>query len=244
LFIALFNFKIRAIITFLYEIFIPFSLINIKYIRCIMIFALFPLILKKIVILFTLLDPIGLVPLFLTATAGSDKPTRKRFTRTVVITALSAMLISAVLGNQLLSFFGVSMGSMKVGGGLIALMIAFGMILGHEKAMKQTEQETQVAKASMQIVPLAIPLLAGPAVLSFVMANSTWGNWRGWVESIVPIIVVCFMTWIVFRISIKFQNRIRPEILSLIERLAGFLLSMLAVEMIVSGLKLLFPSLN
>lgn len=205
--------------------------------------ALIPVILKKIMILFALLDPVGLVPIFLTATSGASKPARKKFTKVVVLTAFFAMLISAFLGNQLLNFFGVSMGSMKVGGGLIALMISFGMILGREKDLKQTAQENEVASHSMQIIPLAIPLLAGPAVLSFVMANSNWHSVSGWTESLIPIIAVSFFTWVVFRMSIKFQNRIRPEILSLIEKLAGFLLSMLSVEMIVSGLKLLFPQI-
>lgn len=203
--------------------------------------SLFPIVLKKIMILLALLDPIGLVPIFLTATQGSTKPERKKFTKMVVLTAFFAMVISAFVGNKLLDFFGVSMGSMKVGGGLIALMISFGMILGREKELKQTQQENLVASNTMQIVPLAIPLLAGPAVLSFVMANSNWHTAPGWFESLIPIVVVSFITWATFRMSIKFQNRIRPEILSLIEKLAGFLLSMLSVEMIVSGLKLLFP---
>lgn len=204
---------------------------------------MFALILKKIVILFALVDPIGLLPLYLAATAGATIANKQRFTNSVILTIFIAMLTCAVIGHELLSFFGVSMGSMQVGGGLIALMISFGMILGHQKEMKQTPEETKAA-TTMHIVPIAIPLLAGPAVLSFIMANSRWDSVDNSIASFLPIVVVCIMTWLVFFIGSKIQAYLRPEILSLIERLAGFLLCMLSIEMIVAGIKLLFPQLS
>lgn len=197
-------------------------------------------IIKKIVILFTLVDPIGALPLFLAACAQADIAKRTKFAFQLSMTIFIALLISAIAGSQLLKFFGVSLGSMQVGGGLIALLFSIGMIQGQEKDMKQTDGEKKAATDKMQLVPLAIPLMAGPAALSFVMSNSNMNSFSSIFEIIFSITLVAGLSFLVLQIGNKIQNHIRPEFLTLIEKLFGFLLTMLAVEMIVAGVKSLF----
>lgn len=196
-------------------------------------------ILKKIVILFTLIDPIGAVPLFLAATINAATEDRKKFLNQLVKVIFISLSISAVAGSQLLTFFGVSLGSMQVGGGLIAFIFSIGMVMGHDKEIKQTENEKS-ALSKMQIVPLGIPLMAGPAALSFVMANTSMGSVSSVIEAFTGIFCVVLLTWVVLKMGDYLQPKLTPEILTLIEKLFGFLLAMLSVEMIAAGIRLLF----
>jgi multiple antibiotic resistance protein len=198
------------------------------------------ILLKKIVILFTLIDPIGLLPLFIAACSSATKEAKNKFAMSLCITVFVALTISAVAGSQLLLFFGVSIGSMQVGGGIIAFIFSMGMVMGQEKEMKQTNDEKIAASNKMQLVPLGIPLMAGPAALSFVMSNTQIGSISSLTETALAISIVSFLAWVVLFLGMKIQSIIRPEILTLIEKLFGFLLAMLSVEMIVAGIKALF----
>ena len=200
--------------------------------------------LKKSITLFALVGPVTMIPIFLTAAEGLDLPGKVRFARTIGISVTVALLVAAFLGMPLLGFLGVSLGAMQVGGGIIVLLLAIAMVLGQETNFKGSLATTNrggVKKAS--IVPLAIPLLAGPAAFSYVMGNSEWHGYADLIHVLAPILIVGIACWISFHIACQAENEIRQSTLDIVERVSGFILAAMAVEMIATGLRTLFPVL-
>jgi small neutral amino acid transporter SnatA (MarC family) len=134
--------------------------------------------LKKIITLFALVEPVAMIPIFVAASEGLDIAGKVRFARTIAVSVTIALLVATFLGMPLLALLGVSIGAMQVGGGIIVLLLAIAMVLGKEtsfKGMPITPDEHGVRQAA--VVPLAVPLLAGPAAFSYVMANSSWSTY-------------------------------------------------------------------
>lgn len=200
---------------------------------------------KKSITLFALVEPLAIIPIFLTSVAHLERAEKKRFARTLGICVTIALLVAAFLGMPFLGLLGVSLGAMQVGGGIIVLLLAIAMVLGKEATFKgaapnvpETRQPAQAA-----IVPLAIPLLAGPAAFSYVMGNSTWQGGLDLIHILVPILLVGGSCWFAFYLAVTAGGQVRQSLLDIVERIGGFILAAMAVEMIASGLRALFPLL-
>lgn len=201
--------------------------------------------LKKIITLFALVEPVAMIPIFVATVEGLDLSGKVRFARTIAISVTVALLVAAFLGMPLLSLLGVSLGAMQVGGGIIVLLLAIAMVLGKEtsfKGMPATDDSHSGPTAA--IVPLAVPLLAGPAAFSYVMANSTWHSYADLSHVVLPILIVGASCWATFRMACRAEREIRKSTLDLVERVGGFILAAIAVEMMATGLKELFPALG
>jgi multiple antibiotic resistance protein len=208
-------------------------------------FAVAALTLKNAITLFALVGPVSMIPIFVAATEGLDGRGKIRFARTVAISVVAALLVAAFLGMPLLGLLGVSLGAMQVGGGIIVLLLAIAMVLGQETTFKgypRVAEERRQREAS--IVPLAVPLLAGPAAFSYVMGNSAWSRPIDLVHVVVPILLVGLACWVCFRIACRAEVEIRRSTLDLVERVGGFILAAMAVEMMATGLRSLFPILT
>ena len=207
--------------------------------------AIAALTLKKTITLFALVGPISMIPIFLAAAQRLDVAGKARFARTVAMSVTVALLVATFLGMPLLGFLGVSLGAMQVGGAIIVLLLAIAMVLGKEtsfKGMSPVSAEPAVGDAS--IVPLAVPLLAGPAAFSYVMGSSTWDSTWDLVHVVLPILIVGVSCWITFRIACRAEKEIRKSTLDMVERIGGFILAAIAVEMMATGLRGLFPVLG
>jgi multiple antibiotic resistance protein len=201
--------------------------------------------LKKSITLFALVGPVTMVPLFLSTTRELDPQRKARFARTIGLSVTVALLVATFLGMPLLGFLGVSLGAMRVGGGIIVLLLAIAMVLGQETSFKGLQPGatgSNVSEAS--IVPLAVPLLAGPAAFSYVMGNSEWHGYADLIHVLVPILIVGMACWITFYIAGHRGESIRQSTLDIVERVGGFILAAMAVEMIAGGLRSLFPLLT
>ena len=133
---------------------------------------------------------------------------------------------------------------MQVGGGVIVLLLAIAMVLGKESTFKGSPSianEDGVREAA--IVPLAVPLLAGPAAFSYVMGNSTWHTSADLVHVGVPILLVGVGCWITFYMASQAEKKIRQSTLDVVQRVGGFILAAIAIEMMATGLRGLFPLL-
>lgn len=205
---------------------------------------LFALTMKKTITLFALVGPVSMIPVFLAAVAGFDLRGKQRFARALGFSVTVALLIAAFLGTSFLGLLGVSVGAMQIGGGIIVLLLAIAMVMGKETSFKgSTPPPSGEAGHEASIVPLAIPLLAGPAAFSYVMANSTWQHQWDLVHVVVPILVVGPACWITFHLAAGAQRRVRQSSLDVVEKIGGFILSAIAIEMIATGLRALFPVL-
>ncbi|MGE5470610.1 MAG: MarC family protein [Bacteroidota bacterium] len=201
--------------------------------------------LKQTITLFALVEPVAMIPIFVAATEGLNYAARVRFAKTIATTVTIALLIAAFLGMPLLRLLGVSLGAMQVGGGVIVLLLAIAMVLGKEtsfKGMPHTANTPEIQDAS--IIPLAVPLLAGPAAFSYVMANGTWDRYTDLIHVVLPILLVGLSCWVAFRVACGAEHQIRKSTLDLVERIGGFILASIAVEMMATGLRSLFPALS
>lgn len=199
---------------------------------------------KKLLTLAALVDPFLAVPMFLAATSKMAVADRLRFARQLGLTVGVGLLVGGVIGMQVLTIMGVSLAAMQFAGGTIAMLVALAMVMAKEETVKMSAGEKSSAQTAASIVPLGIPLLVGPAALSYVMATSHFS--QGWdlVHIVVPPVLVGILTWVVFEVAGKSQKLFSSNALSVLERVAGFLLAAIAVEMMATGLKGIFPVLG
>ena len=200
---------------------------------------------KKTITLFVLVGPVSMIPIFLAASEGLDLRSKSRFAITIGFSVTVALLVATFLGMPILGLLGVSLGAMQFGGGVIVLLLAIAMVLGKETTFKGSPSittENRVREAA--IVPLAIPLLAGPAAFSYVMGNSTWHTYTDLIHVILPILTVGIACWITFHVACQAEKKIRQSTLDVVERVGGFILAAMAVEMMAAGLRGLFPLLT
>jgi len=126
---------------------------------------------KVTIALFAIVNPIGCLPIFISATDGWTQFDRARTAKTVAFSVFTVLTVSAFLGDQILSFFGISIPSFQVGGGILLLLIAISMMHGKQSGTRQTPEEAQTMaeRKVIAIVPLSIPLLAGPGAISNII---------------------------------------------------------------------------
>ena len=203
------------------------------------------LLLKKIIALFALVDPITFVPIFLAATAALPRKEAGIIARNAGLTVALALVVAGLIGQTVLATIGLSLGGMRVGGGIIVMITAIAMVVGREKAVKQTAEEaaSPLDLSGRGVVPLGIPMLAGPAALSFMMTHGPMNTPHDYLEVLLPPVVIGLVVWLTFALAVRSQRWLSPVAVNVFERVAGFLLAGIAIDMIASGVKLLFPVL-
>ncbi|MCL6556857.1 MAG: NAAT family transporter [Burkholderiales bacterium] len=203
---------------------------------------------KITVALLAIVNPFGGIPVFIGATRGWPARERARTARTVALTVFLVLMLAAFLGDRLLDFFNVSIGSFMVGGGILILLLAISMLQARESPIRQTPEEAvEVAdRQAIGVVPLGVPLLAGPGAISSVIIAAhqfRHGDLLGHVLLLIPIITVTLVVWGVFLLGSRIARRLGRTGLNIVTRLMGLILAAMAVETIARGLMELFPRL-
>src|ERR1700690_501540 len=126
---------------------------------------------KLFTTLLAIVNPLGVIPIFVSLTGRLAEEERKRIVRTTSITVAVVLIVATLIGKPLLNFFGVSIASFKVGGGVLLMLMAIDMMQARYNHINQTPEEAEEAgeKASIAVVPIAMPLLAGPGAISTVI---------------------------------------------------------------------------
>lgn len=194
--------------------------------------------------LFAIVNPIGSVPIFVTATEGWTDVERKRAIRTITLTVFSALVVSVFIGDQILEFFGISIPSFQVGGGILLLLMAISMMHGRGGAHAAEAARAAEEREAIAIVPLSIPLLAGPGAISsmIIVAQQSDGFW-GHVWLMAPVAVVSLLVWGILMLSTGIAHRLGSIGINVVTRLMGLILAAMAVEFMSHGLGGLFPAL-
>lgn len=124
--------------------------------------------------LLAILNPLGVMPLFISMTADESTRQRRKTIDMVAIGVTIILLVSLFVGEHLLSLFGITIDSFRVGGGILVLLMAIAMLHAKTSLVKQTDKEADesIEKESVAIVPLAMPLLAGPGAISTVILTA------------------------------------------------------------------------
>jgi multiple antibiotic resistance protein len=196
--------------------------------------------------LFVILDPFAAVPIFLVLTKTYSADERGRIANITTMTVLLVLVTASFTGEALLHGMGTSLASFRVGGGIVLLLMALAMLRGQTDQVRTTPAEEAEAedKQTIAIVPLAIPLLAGPGSISTVIIEMH----RSGMEYhsllvVVTIALVCLFLWLVLRMALTIGRMLGHIGLNIINRLFGLILAAIAVEIMANGLKQLFPVL-
>ena len=202
---------------------------------------------KITVALFAIVNPIGSVPIFISATDGWSREDRARTAKIVAITVFIVLSVSAFIGDKILNFFGISIPSFQVGGGILLMLIAISMMHAKQSGTRQTPEEAQTLaeREAIAIVPLSIPLLAGPGAISnMIIAAQQNSSFSGHLSLVVPVLIIAVIIWLVLRLSASISSQLGSIGINIVTRLMGLVLAAMAVEFVAHGLIGLFPRLS
>jgi multiple antibiotic resistance protein len=197
--------------------------------------------------LFAIVNPIGSVPIFISATDGWEQKQKMRTANVVAVTVFLVLGASALFGEGILDFFSISIPSFQVGGGILILLIAINMLHAKQSHSKQTPEEakTMEERDVIAIVPLSIPLLAGPgAISSMIIAAQDSTTLGGQMSLLLPISVVAMLIWLTLQLSGYIAGKLGTIGINIVTRLMGLILAAMAVEFIAHGMSGLFPVLR
>jgi multiple antibiotic resistance protein len=204
--------------------------------------------LKPLIALLAIVNPIGAVPFFLAFTQNLTREQRRRTLRVASFAAFVVIAVSALAGLKIIEFFGISIASFQVGGGTLLLISALQMLNAQPAETKPADVEEGNQKvdagASIAIVPLTIPLLTGPATIStmVIYAEKT----RHWWELAALVgygVVIGLATYVTFMASGRIAKVLGRTGINVMTRLMGLILAAMAVELLSDGLSKLFPVL-
>ncbi|MCA3238828.1 MAG: MarC family protein [Curvibacter sp.] len=201
---------------------------------------------KPLITLLAIVNPLAIVPFFFHYTQDFTREQRRRTIWISSFSAFAVIAISALLGLQLLAFFGISLASFQVGGGMLLLTSALAMINAQPAEAKSNAEEMQdaAARASIAVVPLTIPLLTGPATMSTVVIYADKAQTLIQLGTLVGYgVVVALATALCFALAEPIARVLGKTGINVMTRLMGLILAALAVEVMSDGLTKLFPAL-
>ena len=182
--------------------------------------------------LFVIMDPLGTIPLFLGLTGGRSNKVRKRLAFQAVCVSLGVIMLFAILGQQILSFLGINIPALQGAGGLLLLIVALELLTDRQ------QDPSEVRDVNIALVPLGTPLLAGPgaivAIIVFVKQSQGLTEHLSIAAGIVAIHVVVYLS---LRFSVGVTRIIREAGIVLLTRIAGLLLSAIAVQLVADSVR-------
>jgi multiple antibiotic resistance protein len=194
-----------------------------------------------------ILNPLGAIPIIVSLTTDVSDAELKKIQKTIITSVSAVLLVSLLVGQYILAFFGISIDSFRVGGGILILLMAISMLHAKVGDTKHTEEESieSQLKQSVAVVPISIPLLAGPGAMSTVIL---YAHKKTTVEHYLlmglDILAVILILSVIIKSIPWISKRISQTGINVFTRIMGLILSALAVEFITQGLKGLFPILN
>lgn len=201
---------------------------------------------KDLIGVFAILNPLGAIPLFLTLTAGRSRDEMRRIAAKTASAVTAILIVALWSGQRLLAVFGIGVPAFRFAGGLLVLLIAIAMFHAKSTPARHTKEEDAEAesKEDIAVVPLAIPLLAGPGTISLVIvdAQKARGLGGGLVLS-AGILVVGILVWLVLRLAEPIGVRLGTAGLNIATRIMGLILAAMAVQFMAVGLTALLPGL-
>ena len=207
---------------------------------------------KPLVTLLAIVNPLAIVPFFIHYTQGVSREQRRRTIWIASFTCFVVIAMSALLGLQILEFFGITLASFQVGGGMLLLTSALSMLNAQPAEAKSNADEINddasqraTVGASIAVVPLTIPLLTGPATMSTVVIYAERAKHFPQLAALVAYgLVIAIATALCFAMAQPIARFLGKTGINVMTRLMGLILAALAVEVMSDGLIKLFPILG
>ncbi len=202
---------------------------------------------KYLVGIFAILNPLGVIPIYLSLMVDRRPEEMHRTALKASVAVAVILTLSVWVGDALLSFFGIGIPAFRIAGGLLVLIIAIAMFDARVSPARHTDAEQTEAKAKndIAVVPLAIPLLAGPGAISLTIVDAH--QVVSLADKIVfslGIVGVAALVWLVLRLAEPIGERLGTGGLNIATRVMGLILAAMAVQFIADGMLELFPGLS
>jgi multiple antibiotic resistance protein len=190
------------------------------------------LLVEVFVTLFVIMDPVGTVPIFLTLTSGRSASTSRRYAWQAVGVSFLVITAFAFFGQQILSYLHISLPALQCAGGLLLLLVALELLTGNES------EPTASQDSNVALVPLGTPLLAGPgAIVATMLFVKEIDSAKELTSVALGIIGVHVALWAAMRYSLPILKVIRDGGVMLVTRIAGLLLSAIAVQLVADAVR-------
>lgn len=196
---------------------------------------------KFLIGLLAIVDPLGAIPVFIALTAHQNKIQQHKTARLTVISVFFALMVALLFGEWILWAFGISVDAFRCAGGVILLLMGLGMLQsrGHTPEDLESQDET------IALVPLTMPLLAGPGAMSAVIVYAHHSSSVShYLAVTLCILLVSFSLFICFKFLPWFAQHLSKRTIIMSTRVMGLLLVAIAVEFIAGGIKGIFPQIS
>jgi multiple antibiotic resistance protein len=191
---------------------------------------------------FTIIDPIGMIPMTLGATVRDLPKRRNQIIDQAVTVAAVVILFMGVVGRLILDYLGITLPAFTIAGGILLFLIAIDMLFARPTGAKRTEAEEREAAMNENpaVFPLAVPMIAGPGTIATVLllVNLARGDRLDLLIVALAYAVALFVTWICMRASTMLMRVIGTTGIHVVSRLLGIILAALAVQFVLNGLAL------
>lgn len=199
--------------------------------------------------LFAIINPMGAVPNYAALTSGYTLKEKRLVIKKAVLVALIVLIIFTLLGQFIFDFLNITVPAFRTAGGAILFLIAMDMVRGNtpQAKLNPKEKEENLESDQIGVVPLGVPLLAGPGSITTVMIAVSDGGPNRIVSSLVVVASVMFVlafAYMVLRNSDMIFNRLGRTGTKIFSRIMGLLLGAIAIQFMADGLKGLFPALG
>lgn len=194
------------------------------------------------VVLFVVIDPVGLAPIFGALTRGGSVAYRRRMAVKAVLLAAGILFLFAFTGDWLLQALGISVSSFKIAGGLLLFLVAIDMVFARQSGLRSTtvrEQEEARFKEDISVFPLAFPLLAGPGALTTVLllVGETRGETSEFWALLGVLAFVLLLAFTALMLAGRLMVLLGETGANVVDRLLGVILSALAVQFVIEGVR-------
>jgi multiple antibiotic resistance protein len=190
--------------------------------------------------LFVIIDPLATVPTFLAITPRETPAERARMARLASIIAACVLLAFAASGGLIFRFLGITLPAFQFAGCIVLLMVAMDMLRAQRSRVQETSEEKDAGseKEDIAITPLAVPLMAGPGAITtaILLHNQTAGDWTKKVVLYGCIGLVCFVSYLIFKVSAAGARWLNPILMKIATRIMGLLLAAVAFQFMINAI--------
>ena len=191
--------------------------------------------------LFIMLNPLVLVPVFLALTSDMPRPRQMRIALTTSLSVFLIMTIVIFTGHRLLVFFGITVNDFRLAGGVLIFLMAISMARASDEGMRYSDKEHAQAKQSapnIAVVPLAIPLMAGPASISVAIIDAGVCSSLASRAILTGIVAgLCLVLWVAMALAEEIGRRLGTTGRQILTRVMGLILLAIAIDFLVVGIR-------
>ncbi len=200
---------------------------------------------KTLVTLFVLMDPVGIVPIFIALTRGHTLAQKKESAKHIAVVVVLVLIISTLFGNEILSYFFIGVTEFKVSGGLLLLLMSIQMLMSDNSGSVSSDDRVDKYSRGRLITPLGIPLLAGPGAIGTVIIYGQ--NAHGIMSYgliLIDVVIASFVAYLAMYHASSIARLLGNIGIEIVTKIAGLILGAIAIRFICQGLIGLLPGLG